>query len=231
MRHKTSESFDPEAKGGKNRITKAGKYHFLIHPPEGGIETENESKFELECLAAADTDQIGKTAGLRIEFVASNPEFQDTVDRKIATATIALQLVEHLSGQIATVENWKQWKGKDVEFNFEEAAGRQFVAEVKMREFDEKDRETGQPTGKKLQTPDVMWWTMLAATDEKAKGFPRNAEYLSLLDTVGKFLGIGGNGGNGNAAGSTAKPKPAAPPQQQAEPAGESIADPWDAYK
>jgi hypothetical protein len=130
-------------------------------------------------------------------------------------ATTALQLVEHLTGGIASVEAWKAWKGRDVEFNFEEADGRQFVAEVRMREFDERDRETGQPTGKKLQTPDIMWWTMLPANDERAVKFPRNAEYLSLL---------GGSGGSSNAGnGNGQKPAPAATtPTTETPPA-----DPW----
>lgn len=163
MRRRTSETVDFDGKGGKNRITKAGKYAFVVHPGENGIESETEARFELEVVGPTDSDQLGKTAGFRLEFEASDPQYQDVVDRKIAAATIALQLVEGISGKVATRENWNAWKGQEVEFNFEEADGRQFTAEVKMREFDEKDKETGQPTGRKLQTPDIMWWTMVAA--------------------------------------------------------------------
>ena len=199
MRKTTSETVNLE--GGKNRIQRDGDYHLLIVGPDDGIEHEDHAAMECKVIGVAPgfEDQLDKTVELKVDFFLTRPSgdeakdkmIGDMIDRKIANVTTALMLTEEISGQTATTDLWRTWKGKEIAFNFENAKGRQFVGHVTMREFELKDRETGQPTGEKGYVPDFVELnaksgkfypsTIYSPLDAKAERFPRNMQYVALL--------------------------------------------------
>lgn len=181
---------DTNFDGGKNRITEAGKYHLVCIGPEDGIELDDQAKMEFKVVSAVDPSQLDKTVELRVEFdvlfPSDDPEKLKTqqrmVDQKIAYTTSAMAMVEMGSGEVATLDKWRGWIDKEVEFNFEQALGRQIVAEVDIREFDLKDKETGQPTGEKGHVPEIRkHWTILSPVDPKAASYPLNPKYVEML--------------------------------------------------
>lgn len=180
MRKQVTTNLD---EGVSNWVSKPGKYVFVVSATDQGIEFETEARMKLEVLRVVsgkdNADQVGKQAELRIEFFPNrdDPKIQQIVDRKIKTATSALQMTEAIRKQTATLELWKGWEGQEVDFNFEEADGRVFAADVEMQEYDKKDRETGQPTGEKGHASKILWYTMQAC------------------DTAGNIIGSGGGGG------------------------------------
>ena len=225
--------------GGKNRITAAGKYHLLVVGPSAGvdgIEQDDQAIMECKVIGAADPSQLDKTCELRVDFEIRFPsddeeklkKQQHMVDGMIAQVTSALNLTEMTRQEVATMEKWRGWIGTDVEFNFEQAIGRQFVAEIEMREFDLKDRETGQPTGEKGHVPDIRpYWRIFSPVDPKVAsgGYPLNPQYVEML---------GGTAPprppqDPPSAGQPAKPNPPAPstPPEAAKPDPD---DPWASF-
>lgn len=234
MKKKVDESTNFDG-GGKNRITLAGKYHLLVVGPDTGIELDDQAVMECKVIGAADPSQLDKTCELRVDFEirfpSDDPEKvkkqQHMVDGMIAQVTSALNLTEMIRGEVATMDKWRGWIGQEVEFNFEQAVGRQFVAEVEMREFELKDRETGQPTGEKGHVPDVRpYWRIFSPVDPKAAsgGYPLNAQYVEML---------GGTVPATATQAATQAPATQATEPQQGTPAPEAAPaadDPWAAF-
>jgi len=190
MKTKVDESTNFE--GGKNRITLAGKYHLICVGPEDGVEQDDHAKMEFKVIGAGDGSQIDKTIEHSVDFDVRYPsddsaklqKQQNMVFVGLAHATSALAMTEMVRGRVATMDEWRQWKGQEVEFNFEQALGRQIVAEIEIDEFDLKDKDTGQPTGEKGHVPRInKTWTILSPVDPDAvkKGYPLNPQHVEML--------------------------------------------------
>jgi len=237
MKKRTDGETNLDGGGGKNRITVPGKYHLICFGPEDGIESEDQAKMEFKVIGTADPSQMDKTTELRVEFEVLHPsddpdklkKQQHMTDAKLAQVTSALAMTEMTRGEVATMDKWREWLGNDVEFNFEQALGRQIVAEIEIREFDMKNRETGQPTGEKGYVPEIKkYWTIFSPVDPKAAsgGYPLNPQYVAMLGgTVAPQV---------QQVAVQPVQQPVATqqtaPQQTAPPAA-AVADPWAAFK
>jgi hypothetical protein len=214
---------------GGNGIDKAGWYHFIV---EEAKEGNTSADLKATVIGGDNADQKGKSLNHFVNFFASDAsdeKKQQTVTRMMFDWAEALMLQEKVSGKIFTAEVRKQLveSSADVEFDFNEAMGRQFVAKVELEPYKGKDE------AKKVKYAGRMFprigFDVYSPLHDAVKNVPKDPEYMS-------YLGVksAGGGNNGGAAASPAKttPKPPAPIDATATTmaATAAAADPWGGF-
>jgi hypothetical protein len=213
---------------GGNGIDKAGWYHFVV---EEAKEGETSAELKATVIGGDNADQKNKNLTHFVNFFASDAsdeKKQQTVTRMMFDWAEALMLQEKISGKIFTAEVRKQLveSSANVEFDFNEAMGRQFVAKVGLEPYKGKDEaKKAKYAGKLFPRIDFDVYSPL---HDAVKNVPKDAEYMSYLGV--KPSGSGNNGGAASAAKST--PKPPAPIDTAAttSAAPAAAADPWGGF-
>ena len=217
-------------------IGQAGWYHFMVEEAE---ETETNAKLVCSVATGDHPEEKGKKYTHFVNFFASDPndeQKQSVVTRMMFDWCEALMLEEKITKRIFTPAVREEMvKAKaDVEFDFSEAMGRQFVAKVVLEPYKGKDAE------KKAQYAGRMFpriaYDVFHPLHEKVKNVPKDPDLMSVFGGGASGGGAGGNG-NGNESGNGAKPKPTPPDEPAAAAAtaagpaaAAASSDPWGGF-
>lgn len=186
-------------------LTEAGTYHFgILAVDEQPVSKAGQplNGFRVSCSVLDGTVQGQAKREIDLLFFAPKPTDKnggEFAKRKIARFALATGILSDPK------------PGQRVTLDLQEAAGRQFIAEVEHQ----KDQASGQPT-KFLQ---LAWANIWHVDDPEVRDVPKSAQALALLppelrrkpESFQKAEPAvrGGNGGNGSGAAAQQQPKPA----------------------
>jgi len=212
-------------------ITQAGWYHFMVEEAE-----ENDYSAKLVCNVSAGEhpEEVGRKLTHFVNFQASDPgdkQKQATITRMMFDVAEALGLEEKITGRIFTPEVREEMvkSSADVELDFNEAQGHQFIAKVDMEPYKGNDPE------KKAKYADRLFprigFDIYHPLHDKAKDVPKDPDLMALFGVAtespkpapAKPATSDKGSGNGNGK---SQPQPAAAAPQTSS--GDD--DPWSVF-
>ncbi len=170
-----------EKTGGAGTINKDGKGHFFIK----GIEKEKKDgvpcvRLDMECLAHEHEDQVGRVHFQRYNLAKKKFDGAGKLVGLEPLSDGMMYNIIKLFTNLGLVSKEDVVGVERVRLPWEKLEHFQLVAEIKNEPYDEKDKTTGQPTGKKIDSFRIPYGcNVWQVSDERVANVPKDPEALA----------------------------------------------------
>lgn len=166
---------EKDIEGGSNRPA-PGMYHAMVETVRE-LPDQNYVQYDFVVLAGTTPDQEGKTISQRLYIEGKDEKGTATCTKRITRFAIE-------TGAMSRSDI-----GKDVDIDLSLAEGKDCIIKVIEREYDEKDKETGQKTGNKKKAVELDFFGIWSTDSEEVAQVPRDPAWARNSSSPAKSSG------------------------------------------